>query len=119
MAGFPPARRLHRPADFRRVYAQGRRFGNDCFTVNAVASATGPRLGLSIAARVLKRAVARNRVRRLVRESFRAHQQRLPPVDIVIGVRSVVAQTDNARLRATLERLWDKLAAADWPPPQA
>ena len=37
-----------------------------------------PRLGLSIAARIIGNAVRRNRIKRLVRESFRQHQHELP-----------------------------------------
>ena len=61
---------------------------------------------MSIAARILRRAVDRNRVRRLIRESFRVHQLSLPPLDIVIGVRAGVLAVDNARLRSSLEKLW-------------
>ncbi|HEX2790368.1 MAG TPA: ribonuclease P protein component [Steroidobacteraceae bacterium] len=108
----PPERRMRRPAEFKRAYAAGKRLGNEFFTVNAQANGlTCARLGMSIAARILRRAVDRNRLRRLIRESFRANQQRLPPLDIVIGVRAGVQSMDNARLRSALEKLWLKISS--------
>src|SRR5271167_944785 len=85
---FPPRYRLRRPAEFKRAYAQGRRLGNELFTVNAIPNELGcARLGMSVAARNLKAAVARNRIRRLIRESFRRSRSSLPALDLVIGVR--------------------------------
>jgi ribonuclease P protein component len=109
----PPERRMRRPAEFKRAYAAGKRLGNEFFTVNAQANGLGcARLGMSIAARILRRAVDRNRVRRLIRESFRVHQLGLPAIDIVIGARAGVLAADNAQLRGALEKLWLKVNTA-------
>jgi ribonuclease P protein component len=109
----PPERRMRRPAEFKRAYAAGKRLGNEFFTVSAQANGlTSPRLGMSIAARILRRAVDRNRVRRQIRESFRVHQLGLPAVDIVIGARAGVLAADNARLRSALEQLWHRIGSA-------
>lgn len=104
---------MRRPSEFQRVYAAGKRLGNEFFTVNAQPNGLDyTRLGMSVAARTLRLAVERNRVRRLIRESFRTMQHSLPPVDIVIGVRSAVRGADNARLRIALELIWHKVLAA-------
>lgn len=71
-----------------------------------------PRLGLAVAARTAGNAIARNRVRRLVRESFRLAQGRLPAVDLVIGVRNGVSDAPREQLRGQLEKLWTRLAQA-------
>jgi len=108
--GFPRTLRLCKPGDFRRVYANGRRLGNEFFTINAEANALErARLGMSVAVRTLGSAVARNRVRRLIRESFRHHQARVPPVDVIVGVRTAARAASAAELRASIDRLWQKL----------
>jgi ribonuclease P protein component len=55
--------------------------------------------------------VVRNRIRRVVRESFRHHRQTLPNVDILLIARSSAAGQTNPVLRADLERIWQQLAA--------
>jgi ribonuclease P protein component len=109
----PPDRRMRRPGEFKLAYTAGKRFGNEFFTANIRGNElTWARLGMSIAARNLRRAVDRNRVRRLIRESFRMHQQDLPSLDIVIGARTAVISADRAILRASLAKLWHKIATS-------
>jgi ribonuclease P protein component len=108
-----PALRLRRPSEFKLGYAQGRRVGNELFTaVVRPSGAAHPRLGQSVAVRMAGNAVNRNRLRRLVRESFRLRQHELPAVDIIIGVRAAARTTGNPALVAALDRLWNKIARA-------
>ncbi len=64
-----------------------------------------PRLGLAIAKRLMQRAVDRNRVRRLVRESFRAHQPRLPNRDCVVFARKDLRPYPSKQIRYSLDEL--------------
>ena len=68
-----------------------------------------PRLGLAISRKVAKTAVARNRIKRAVRESFRTHQGRLDALDIVVLARPGVVDRTNKELATTLESLWTRL----------
>jgi ribonuclease P protein component len=103
----PAERRIRHKAQFDAVYAQGRRFGDAFFAVIACANELdGPRLGLAIAAKAAGNSVQRNRIRRIIRESFRLRQHALPPVDLVVSARSRVRDAANAELRASLEALW-------------
>jgi ribonuclease P protein component len=70
----------------------------------------GPRIGLAIAARTVGNAVARNRLRRIIRESFRLAQHRLPSADIIVGARAGVRDAESVRIRASLDALFAKLA---------
>ena len=74
-----------------------RRSADACFAIfTRNSGGTIPRLGLSIAARIVGNSVRRNRIKRLVRESFRQHQHELPAVDIVVNARAGARDADNA-----------------------
>lgn len=68
------------------------------------------RLGLAISARAVPLATRRNRIKRLARESFRAHRGELPAADIVLQARSGAGAADSAELRSTLDRLWRRVS---------
>ena len=81
----PKRRRLSRSAEFERVYRQGRSKSNRFLVLYAFPRADdaaddggeGPRLGLSVSRRV-GGAVERTRVKRVLREAFRALEPELP-----------------------------------------
>ncbi len=108
---FRRSQRLTAAAEFQRVFRDGRRSADDCFTVLFCHNKRDqPRLGLAIAKRRVRRAVARNRLKRLVRESFRAAAPSLPPMDIVVLAGPAAGNADNAKIFASLEQHWQRLA---------
>lgn len=110
---FPRAARLTRPSEYKKVFAQGRRHSAGCFVFLVTPNTLGTaRLGLVVPARQLPRALDRNRVKRTVRESFRALRSTLPPLDIVVMLRANARGQDNQALRALLSQLWRRLQAA-------
>ena len=106
----PAQRRLRRKPEFDAVYARGRRMGNGFFGVTARFNDEGhPRLGMAVASKLAGGSVERNRIRRVVRESFRLHQHELPAVDLVVNARPKSRGATNGELRAGIEELWRKV----------
>ncbi len=69
-------------------------------------------MGLAISKRVSKRAVDRNRLKRLVRESFRRVRQQLPAVDVMVTARSQAVTVSGSELLGELDTLWKRLLSA-------
>jgi len=65
------------------------------------------RLGLAIAKKQLPRAVDRNRIKRVVRESFRLLQ--VQEHDFVVLARRDTVTATNAQLFLSLKHHWDRL----------
>ena len=68
-----------------------------------------PRIGLVVSKKNVKRAVDRNRFKRLVRESARLRQHHLPSMDIVILAKRGVQDIDNETLNRQLHGMWKRL----------
>lgn len=95
---FPKSARLRTKKDFK--FGSYRRVPSEHFLFLLNRDGQG-RLGLSISKKVLRRAHARNRVRRVLREVFRNYKGELGHTDIhVIGL-------------ATLTEKWFQLKRAD------
>ncbi|HUQ51417.1 MAG TPA: ribonuclease P protein component [Gammaproteobacteria bacterium] len=111
-AGFSPDQRLHSAAEFGRVFAEPARSSDRFFTVLARSSGrTLARLGLTVSRRAARRAVDRNKLKRLARESFR-HQRALPPWDFVVLARPGADKAERQALRASLDRHFEQLTKA-------
>ena len=84
--------RLRQQRDFMRVRQQGQRLALGCLIANwhALPDGTAPRLGV-VTSRKIGGAVTRSRARRLLRESFRQHQNDLAqPVELVLVARNSI-----------------------------
>jgi ribonuclease P protein component len=109
-AGLPREARVRRAGDFAALRQASGRLGGRCFSVRYRPNQCGhARLGLAISKRVSKRAVERNRIKRLARESFRRIRHELPAVDMVLMAREQATTLPGADLLAELDALWRKL----------
>jgi len=68
-----------------------------------------PRLGLVIAKKHIRHAVDRNRMKRLIRETFRAKQQQLAGIDVIVLARKGMHETTNVMLIEQLNKQWQGL----------
>ncbi len=67
------------------------------------------RLGIIVAKKNVKLAVQRNRIKRLLRESFRNKRASLPKLDIVVLAKKGADLSNNSECAEELDYLWRKL----------
>ena len=109
--GFAAELRLRSKLQFDAIYAGGRRIDDRFFALRVKPNGlTHPRIGLAVAVKTAGSGVARNRLRRLIRESFRLAQFDLPPVDIVVAAKFPTREAPATTLRASLATLWQRVA---------
>ncbi|MCE5233834.1 MAG: ribonuclease P protein component [Mizugakiibacter sp.] len=109
-AGLPRGARLRRAADFAALRSAAGRLSSRYFQIRyGVGGAACARLGLAVSRRVSKRAVERNRIKRLVREAFRQARAELPPLDLLVIARAEAVTQPGPVLLDDLARLWTRL----------
>jgi len=64
---------------------------------------------MAVGVRAVGTAVRRNRIRRIIRESFRLHQHELPSVDVVVNARARCRDADSGDLTSSLTKLWGQI----------
>jgi ribonuclease P protein component len=105
--GFARSIRLVDPGDFKQVFATGGRANGKAFTIlYRFNSLDHPRLGMAIPRKHFSRAVDRNRIKRLIRESFRQWQQMLSGRDLVVLSKPGINHCSNLDLLRCLEHQW-------------
>ncbi len=101
--------RLLDAASFGRVFEKATRSRDKWFTVlcrkNNIATA---RLGMAISKKQCRKATARNRLKRIIRESFRHHQDALEGFDIVVMNKAAATDECDSALADSLEKHWQQ-----------
>jgi ribonuclease P protein component len=110
----PSAARLRRRREFLVVQQRGRRlYSGEVIVLALDSGGSRPRIGITVSSKVAN-AVARNRVKRWVREAFRAIQAELPAVDLVVvarrGAPAMGLEGARRALAAARERLQEARA---------
>jgi ribonuclease P protein component len=71
-----------------------------------------PRLGLAIGKKNCRLSTARNRLKRIIRESFRQNRQVMGGVDLVVLNQPAAARASNKALFESLDSHWTRVSAA-------
>ncbi len=109
--GFPRTVRLTARKQFQTVYREGLRVRSPSFTLFGLPNTLGHcRLGITVTRKVGKAAV-RNRIKRKLREVFRANRDRLEPaLDLVVNGYLGCAERPVAELEREFLRSFRALA---------
>jgi len=112
-ATYPVAYRLLTAAGFQRVFQHcDNKVSDRYITVLAKYNALGhPRLGTVVSIKNAGNAVRRNRIKRLIRESFRLNRAELDNVDLVVLVRAGISTCSNKNILRSLDAHWRKIAS--------
>ena len=114
-ATLPRTSRLLKPADFKRVFKNNRVSSDRCFRILVLGNqADRCRLGMAVSRKIDRKAVGRNRIKRVVRESFRrwcARRAELENgfVDVVVLPRHGTNTICNEQLTHSLDRHWSRV----------
>jgi ribonuclease P protein component len=109
--GLPRGHRLLAKSQFDAVHRSGLRSSDALFVVSAKLNGLDhPRLGLAVGVRAAGGAVARNRIKRRIREYFREHRHELPMVDLVVNARAGAATASRAQTVASLAVHWRRVS---------
>jgi ribonuclease P protein component len=101
---------LRQPGQFEAVLKSGIRVSSRNFVARALANGVlQPRLGMIAGKKAAPRAVDRNRVKRLIREIFRATGEKIGAYDVTIQLRSDLRAAQNSAIRAELQDLLGSL----------
>lgn len=109
---FPRSSRLLNAGDYRTVFngAQLKVSDRNLLILATPNQLSYPRVGLVIAKKNVRLAVQRNRVKRIIRESFRLQHSGLPNLDIVVLARKGMGDLDNPALKRLIEHSWQRLS---------
>jgi len=101
--------RLKRPEEFAAVFSSKNRSSDKFFLFLVIKNnANIARLGLAVPKKNVSSAVERNRIKRIIRESFRLQKNRLKGRDIVVFVKKQF-NTKGSDIQQTLISHWDKI----------
>ena len=116
---FPPNARLRVSAQYQAVFKGGRRLSSPQLKLHAHvrADATVPRLGVAVSKKVDKRAVGRNRIKRMARELFRRERATLPAGDFVLIAQPGASKLTSDELRAQFQQLLERARSLKPAPP--
>ena len=108
MFEFDKKRRLLKKIEYDYVFEKSKKFVTDEFIFLYRKNTIGhARLGLALSKKLISKAHDRNRLKRLLRETFRTHS--LPEIDIIVLARKGVGTVENPIIYNKLRHVWVSL----------
>ena len=109
---FPRSARLITPEAFKNVFKKAKKLHFKEFTVYVLQNnLSESRLGLAISKKSAKKAVSRNLIKRIIRDSFRLRRNKLKGWDIVFVSRFAAVQLSKAELEVFTKNVWKRLGS--------
>jgi ribonuclease P protein component len=107
---FPFSKRLHRPEEFERVL-RNKAITDKWLALHSTENTIGSnRLGIIVSKRVVAKSVARNRIKRAIREVFRQSSLvEINTLDFVVRLRRNLREEEIMEFRRSLSRLLMKV----------
>lgn len=113
------AQRLRRMRDFALLSQRGRVVFGPCFTLRFRPSQSPTRVGFVASAKIFKTAVARNRVKRRLREALRLVRPSWPEnMDLLFIARPETTDAEFDVIVAAVKRVFEKIPEALKEPPR-
>lgn len=101
--------RLAKARDIQKTLAEGRSFFNPFFTIKHLPTDPTKRFSVVVSTKVFKKAVARNRLKRLIREHLRKNLHRFRNGSFVIIVKPKTGGLPEKEIMAKFYELCAKL----------
>ena len=113
MPGFSRIYRLSSDSDFQFVFAKPHKVKHHAL-IALYRSNKQPvaRLGIIVNKHHVRLAVGRNRIKRLIRESFRHVKDKLKGLDIIVLIRSKCSPADKLSFRNDVDHLWQLIISS-------
>jgi len=102
--------RVLKPSAYKDIYKKGKWLSNQDLAINYKPSNTNiSRLGITVSKKVSKRAVDRNRIKRVIREWFRSNKHSLIKQDMVFTAKPAINKKTNQEISRSLDKLCKKI----------
>lgn len=108
---FPRSARVRTRPEYSAVFEGARRVSDPLMTVHWLRGDSSARLGIAVSKKVDKRAVGRNRVKRVLRDAMRHLIAQMASGDIVVVARAAAREATNEQIRQAFERLLRRAGA--------
>ncbi|PCI23286.1 MAG: ribonuclease P protein component [Piscirickettsiaceae bacterium] len=103
--------RLNTAEEYSQVFKEADKFSDEFLTVLVSKKPlSSGKLGLAIAKKMVKKAVLRNQIKRIIREAFRLNKNKLKGFDMVVLCRKKAAQASKKELSASIKTHFDVIA---------